>query len=663
MQVEERILTLREILNKLSYEYYVLDQPSLSDQEYDRYLQELIELENDNPQYFDVNSPTQRVGGFVAKGFEKYTHQRMMLSLGNAFNFDDLKAFDERVKEFDADPSYMVELKIDGLAMSILYEDGVFVRAITRGDGVVGEDVTSNVKTIKSIPMNIPLEGEVEFRGEVYMPKKSFHQLNEIRKENGEELFANPRNAAAGSVRQLDSTIAASRKLDAFWYYFVNGDEFEIESQAAAMDKMDELHLRTNHQRHLCENMEEVWQFILKMSEIRHDLPYEIDGIVIKVNNFNHQKLLGTTAKTPKWAIAYKFPAEEVTTRLLDITISVGRTGKITPNAVLEPVRIAGTLVSAAQLHNEDMIKDKDIRINDIVIVRKAGDIIPEVVAPVIERREDTSPYVFPEHCPVCGSNLMRYRDEAAHYCINNDCGARVVESIIHFASRDAMNIDTLGDKKVEIFHNKGLLNTVEDIYELKNKVNEILNLEGFQQKSVQKLLAAIELSKQRPLECLLYGLGIRQIGEKAAKVLVKQFKSMDQLMSASRDALIEVRDIGEISAQSIYDYFREPSNIELIEKLRNHGLSMEHDKVEILESIFSDKTVVLTGTLLQMTRNDAKAILEKLGANIAGSVSKNTDFVIFGENAGSKLDKARSLNVTLMSEEEFSEEVKNYEK
>lgn len=662
-QAEKRILELRAILDRLAYEYYVLDHPTASDQEYDRYMQELMELEKEFPQFFDNNSPSQRVGGVVLEGFSKITHTRMMLSLGNAYNFEDLQAFDQRVRSEVENPEYMVELKIDGLAMSILYRDGRFVQAVTRGDGTVGEDVTNNVKTIQSIPMRIPLQGEAEFRGEVYMPKKSFQDLNEKRTANHEEVFANPRNAAAGSIRQLDSSIAASRKLDAFWYYFVNANEYGIVQHSDAMEKMDELHIRTNQERRLCKSMQEVWEYILEMSEKRTTLPYEIDGIVIKLNNLNDQERMGYTVKTPRWAIAYKFPAEEVETRLLDIVLSVGRTGRITPNAVLEPVRVAGTSVAAAQLHNEDMIKAKDIRIHDVVVVRKAGDIIPEVVRPVIKRRDGhQAPYIFPSECPICGSHLVRFEDEAAHYCINQDCPARVVESMIHFASRDAMDIDTLGDKKIEIFHKEGLLNTIEDIYRLKDHEKEILQMEGFKEKSFQKMVAAIEDSKQRPLEDLIFGLGIRQVGKKAAKILAKKYLIMDVLMQADIEDMQKIKDIGLITAQSVKAFFTEPKNLELIAHLKELGLQMTTTQDHIKESSFTDKTVVLTGTLTTMTRNEAKAILERLGANVSGSVSKKTDLVIYGDSAGSKLDKANALGVAIMDEASFVREVEAYE-
>ncbi len=659
----KRIHELRTILDRLSYEYYVLDQPSVGDREYDRYYQELMALETEFPQFLSSNSPTQRVGGAVLKGFTQVTHKRMMLSLGNAYNREDLDSFDQRVRSEVDHPRYMVELKIDGLAMSILYRDGHFVQAVTRGDGTVGEDVTNNVRTIRSIPMHIDMEGEVELRGEVYMPKKSFEQLNAKREENKEELFANPRNAAAGSIRQLDSAIAAQRKLDAFWYYFVNASEYGIPTHHEAMDRMDALHVKTNAQRRLCDNMDEVWDYIQVMSEQRANLPYEIDGIVIKLDDLAQQERMGYTVKTPRWAIAYKFPAEEVETRLLDIVLSVGRTGRITPNAVLEPVRVAGTSVSAATLHNEDMIAQKDVRIHDMVVIRKAGDIIPEVVRSLPQKRDGhQQPYEFPKLCPICGSHIVRLKDEAAHYCINQDCPARVVESIIHFASRDAMDIDTLGDKKIEFFHHHGLLNTVEDIYHLKDHRDEIIAMEGFQEKSFEKMVAAIETSKAKGLDSLIFGLGIRQVGKKAARILAQEYGTMDALMSAEVDDLVEIRDIGEITAQSLCAFFAEERNQILIAHLREAGVQMSAPKQDIVESQFSGLTIVLTGSLTQLTRNEAKDLLTSLGANVTGSVSKKTDLVIYGDAAGSKLTKAQSLGVNTMDEATFMEEVKRYE-
>ena len=660
MDVQQRILALRKQLDTYAYEYYVLDQPSVPDAEYDQAYQELLKLEDTYPQYRDPNSITQRVGGVVLDAFTKVTHKQQMLSLSNAFNLEDLQAFDERVRSIVPKVSYVVELKMDGLAISLHYHDGRFVQAVTRGDGFVGEDVTNNVRTIASIPMHIERMGDVEVRGEVFMPKKSFAELNAQREKNGEDVFANPRNAAAGSIRQLDSKIAASRKLDAFLYYYEDALGAGIQTHEEALETMEQLHIKVNPLRRVCNSMDEVWSFIQEMSEQRNDLPYEIDGMVIKVNELTAWEQLGTTVKAPRYAIAYKFPAEEVVTKLLDIVLTVGRTGRITPNAVLEPVRVAGTSVSAAQLHNEDMIKEKDIRIQDDVVVRKAGDIIPEVVRPLIERRNGTQArYVFPKECPVCGSALVRLSDEAAHYCINQDCPARVVESIIHFASRDAMDIDTLGDKKVEFFHKEGLLNTIEDIYHLKDHKETILQMEGFKERSYQKLIDAIESSKQNPLEDLVYGLGIRQVGKKAAKVLAKHFLTMEKLMAASEEELVAIKDIGDITAQSIVAFFREPKNVELIDHLRGFGLRMDSEEEIIQESMFTGKTVVLTGSLQQMTRNEAKELLESLGANVSGSVSKKTDLVIYGEAAGSKLTKAQSLGVATMDEATFLQEVK----
>lgn len=661
---QQRILELRKILDRLAYEYYVLDKPSVSDQEYDRYYQELLKLEDEFPQYRDPNSITQRVGGVVLDAFEKVSHKRRMLSLDNAFNLEDLMAFDERVQQSVKNPEYVVELKMDGLAISLHYHNGRFVQAVTRGDGLVGEDVTNNVRTIASIPMHIDMEGDVEVRGEVIMPKKSFEALNEQRRKQGEEEFANPRNAAAGSIRQLDSRIAASRKLDAYLYYFEGAQQHAMHTHEEALEALEAMRIKVNPLRKVCKNMQEVWQFIQEMSERRNDLPYEIDGMVLKVNDLHAWDLLGTTAKAPRYAIAYKFPAEEVVTKLLDIVLSVGRTGRITPNAVLEPVRVAGTTVSAATLHNEDMIKEKDVRINDDVIIRKAGDIIPEVVRSLPERRNGTQGiYKFPQVCPFCGSKLVRFADEAAHYCMNQDCPARIVRGMIHFASRDAMNIDTLGDKKIEFFHKQGFLNTIEDIYELSLHKEEILALEGFQEKSFQKMILAIEASKERPLEDLLFGLGIREVGKKAARVLAKTYGNIDDLMAAEEAELTAIKDIGVVTAQSIRAYFAEPKNKELIAHLKGFGLRMDTDKEVIKESIFTGKTVVLTGTLQYLKRNEAKALLERLGANVSGSVSKKTDLVIYGEASGSKLSKAKELGVATMDEEAFMKEVNANEK
>lgn len=661
MNEENRILFLRKELEKYSIEYYVYDNPSVSDQEYDRLMQELMVLEEKHPEMYDANSPSQRIIGQVLEGFEKVRHDSQMLSLGNVFNYEEIEEFVTRIQGSVKDAEFVVECKYDGLAMSLIYENGSFVRAVTRGDGLVGEDVSANIKTIQSIPMHIPERRHVEVRGEVYMPKKSFEELNERQKKNNQALFANPRNAAAGSIRQLDSSVCASRKLDAYWYYFQNAQDFGILTQQEALDRMRSLNFKVNPLFKVCKNTKEIWEFIQSIQEKRNDLPYEIDGMVIKLNSLSDQRTLGSTAKVPRYATAYKFPAERVQTRLLDIVITVGRTGKITPNAVLEPVRIAGTTVSAAQLHNEDMILSKDLRINDIVVVQKAGEIIPEVVSSVKERRDGSQvPYVYPTHCPVCGSRLVRLEGEAAHYCINQDCPARVVESMIHFASRDAMDIDTLGDKKIEQLHEFGFLNSIEDIYFLHEHREELLEKRGYQKKSVDKMLETIETSKKQPLALLLYGLGIRQVGKKAAAILANYFGSMDALMKADVDTLVSINDIGPITAQSIVEFFKDESNQKLIQTLKEQGLNMIQEKQEIKASRFTNKTVVLTGTLEHYTRNEAKEILENLGANVSGSVSKKTDYVIYGTAAGSKLAKAQNLGVATMSEEEFVEEVEN---
>ena len=661
MNEENRILFLRKELEKYSIEYYVYDNPSLSDQEYDRLMQELMALEEKHPEMYDANSPSQRIIGQVLEGFEKVRHDSQMLSLGNVFNYEEIEEFVTRIQGSVKDAEFVVECKYDGLAMSLIYENGSFVRAVTRGDGLVGEDVSANIKTIQSIPMHIPERRHVEVRGEVYMPKKSFEELNERQKKNNQALFANPRNAAAGSIRQLDSGVCASRKLDAYWYYFQNAQDFGILTQQEALDRMRSLNFKVNPLYKVCKNTKEIWEFIQSIQEKRNDLPYEIDGMVIKLNSLSDQRTLGSTAKVPRYATAYKFPAERVQTRLLDIVITVGRTGKITPNAVLEPVRIAGTTVSAAQLHNEDMILSKDLRINDIVVVQKAGEIIPEVVSSVKERRDGSQvPYVYPTHCPVCGSRLVRLEGEAAHYCINQDCPARVVESMIHFASRDAMDIDTLGDKKIEQLHEFGFLNSIEDIYFLHEHREELLEKRGYQKKSVDKMLETIETSKKQPLALLLYGLGIRQVGKKAAAILANYFGSMDALMKSDVDTLVSINDIGPITAQSIVEFFKDESNQKLIQTLKEQGLNMIQEKQEIKASRFTNKTVVLTGTLEHYTRNEAKEILENLGANVSGSVSKKTDYVIYGTAAGSKLAKAQNLGVATMSEEEFVEEVEN---
>lgn len=655
MDRKERLYELRQLLDRYGYEYYVNDNPTVSDSEYDMLMRELIELEAVFPELYDALSPTQRVGGKVLDGFTKVAHNRPMLSMSDVFSYDELRAWCAGVEKQIGSCEYSVEHKIDGLAMSLLYREGRFFQAVTRGDGEVGEDVTENVKTIRSIPMGIPYQKDLEVRGEVYMPKASFEKLNQKQANEGKALFANPRNAAAGTIRQLDTSVAASRQLDAFWYYLPDAKNYQFEKHLDALQWLKELGFRTNAHNRCFQNVEEIIQYIEEVSLIRESLPYGIDGMVIKVNHLEKEEQLGYTIKTPKWMIAYKFPAEQAMTRLKDIILTVGRTGKITPNAQLESVQLAGTTVSAATLHNEDMIRDKDIRIGDIVVVHKAGDIIPEVLRALPERRDGSQmAYVFPHVCPVCGSPLHRFEDEAAHYCVNADCPARVVTSITHFASRDAMNIEGLGEKRVEQFHRIGWLNTVGDIYHLVEKREEILKLDKFGEKSYENLVQAIEKSKQNSLGQLLFGLGIRQVGKKAANVLAKHFETMDRLMIATVEELLEVPDIGMITADAIVSFFADQKNIDLIHQLQNAGVNMVWVKEVIKESIFSGKTCVLTGMLQKYSRRDAQALLESLGAKVSGSVSAKTDYVIYGTEAGSKLDKAQALGVKTLSESEW---------
>ena len=650
----ERILELRKLLKRYSYEYYTLDRPTVPDSEYDMLFRQLEELEAKHPDAYDPDSPTQRVGGEILSEFRKITHERPMLSLGDVFSYDELRDWAKKITDVYGEVEFCAEYKIDGLAMSLIYEDGLFKQAVTRGDGVTGEDVTSNVRTIQSVPMSIPYRQRYDIRGEVYMPKSSFNRVNRERRANGEEEFANPRNAAAGSIRQLDSRICASRGLDGFWYHVP--EDVNSDTHYGSLEYARKLGFTVNENTRLFGNIEEVIGYIEDTAKIRHDLPYEIDGIVVKVNSYDLQRRLGFTSRIPKWAIAYKFPAEEVKTRVEDIFITVGRTGKCTPNAKLTPVRVAGTTVGFATLHNEDNIRDKDIRINDSVIVRKAGDIIPEVVRSIKEDRNGTQlPFVFPDHCPVCGGKLYRFEDEAAHYCVNTECKARLVFSIAHFTERNAMNIDGLGEKRVEAFLNEGLLNSFEDIYKLHNRREDILQMEKFGAKSYDNLIEAIENSKKNSLERLINGLGIRQVGEKAAKVLAAHFKTMDALVNATQEDLAAIRDIGPVTAEYIREFFDEEANRSMIDQLRILGVNMEYiDNSVAEESVFTGKTVVLTGTLEKYSRNEASALLENLGAHVAGSVSKKTDFVIYGSEAGSKLEKARQLGVTTLDEAEF---------
>ena len=650
----DRILELRKILKEYSYQYYILDRPTVPDSEYDQLFRELEELEKKHPEMDDPDSVTKRVGFGVLDEFKKITHEKPMLSLGDVFSYNELREWSSKITNVYKDVEYCVEYKIDGLAMSLVYEDGLFQQAVTRGDGITGEDVTMNVRTVHSVPMSIPYRQRYEIRGEIYMPKSSFLRVNRERIANGEEEFANPRNAAAGSIRQLDSRICASRGLDGFWYHVP--DDVNSDTHYGSLQYARKLGFRVNDATLLFSNIEDVIEHIDKTEKIRHDLPYEIDGMVIKVNSYAQQRELGFTSRIPKWAIAYKFPAEEVRTVVEDIFITVGRTGKCTPNAKLRPVKVAGTTVGFATLHNEDNIADKDIRINDTVIIRKAGDIIPEVIRSIKENRDGSQVrYIFPDTCPVCGGKLYRFEDEAAHYCVNSECKARLVYSIAHFTERNAMNIDGLGEKRVEAFLNAGLLNSFEDIYKLHNRRDEILQLEKFGEKSFNNLIEAIENSKNNSLERLINGLGIRQVGEKASKVLAAYYGNMDALMHASFEDLSSIRDVGPVTAEYIRDFFNEPDNVEMLEQLKLFGVNMNYiDNTVSNDSVFNGKTVVLTGTLEKYSRNEATELLENLGAHVSGSVSSRTDYVIYGSEAGSKLDKARQMNVTTLSEEEF---------
>lgn len=657
----ERIKLLRDLLNEFSIRYYGQDESDISDFEYDQLLQELNELEAKYPETFDPNSPTQKVGGPVLDKFEKVTHASAMYSLSNAFSYEDLIAFDKRIQTDYGTVDYVVELKIDGIAMSLTYEDGNYELGVTRGDGLVGENVSANVRVIKSVPLKLNEGVDVMVRGEVFMPRSSFKELNAQRESKGESLFANCRNAAAGSMRQLDSKVVAKRKLDAFWYTLDNAQELEIDTHFEAIKKLSELGFKTNPNTRLVHSIEEVWTAILDLESKRDELDYEIDGIVIKVNDFNIQSALGFTEKSPRWAIAYKFKAEEVVSQVEDIFVTVGRTGKLTPNAKLIPVEISGSIVSFATLHNQDFIKLKDIRVHDKVVVRKAGEIIPEIVSVDASARDDQSKaYQFPLECPVCQSQVVRFDGEVDAYCMNSDCSAKVAEGLIHFASREAMNIDTLGEKRVYQLHEAKLLNTIEDIYQLKDKRDDLLKLEKMGDKSITKLIDAIESSKSNPLDKVIFGLGIRHVGAKTSSVLASHFKSIHKIMDADYETLIQVDEIGEVIAKSIQAYFSLKANRNLIEFLIEQGLASEFED-DILSNKFEGLRFVLTGTLTQLKRNEAKKILESMGASVSGSVSKNTDVLVYGANAGSKYDKAVELGIKLWTEEDLLVEVKDY--
>ncbi|MGN8844944.1 NAD-dependent DNA ligase LigA [Niallia sp. HCP3S3_B10] len=662
---EKRVKELHNLLNQYGYEYYVLDNPSVPDAEYDALLNELIRLEEQFPSLRTNDSPSQRIGGEILDMFSKVQHQKPMLSLGNAFNEADLRDFDRKVRAaIGEDFSYVCELKIDGLAVSLRYENGLFEQGATRGDGTTGEDITANLKTIRSIPLRLNQPVSLEVRGEAFMPKKSFEALNKIKDENGEDPFANPRNAAAGSLRQLDPRIAASRNLDIFLYAIGDVGQTGVQSHSEGLDLLDTLGFKTNKERKKCQTIEDVLQYIEGWQEKRPHLPYEIDGIVIKVDGLAQQEQLGTTAKSPRWAIAYKFPAEEVMTKLLAIELNVGRTGVVTPTAVLEPVKVAGTTVKRASLHNEDLIREKDIRLGDMVVVKKAGDIIPEVVNVLVEKRTgEEEEFLMPTHCPECNSELVRLEEEVALRCINPKCPAQIREGLIHFVSRNAMNIDGLGERVVSQLFSEKLIEDVADLYTL--DYEQLIQLERMGEKSVNNLLQAIEASKQNSLERLLFGLGIRHVGAKAAKTIAMEFKHMDQLVKASKEELTAINEIGEKMADSIVTFFEQEEVLELINELKTYGVNMEYTgplpvTTEDADSVFAGKTIVLTGKLEQLSRNEAKEQIELLGGKITGSVSKKTDLVIAGNDAGSKLTKAEQLGLEVWDEEKLMEELKN---
>ncbi|MDZ5440083.1 NAD-dependent DNA ligase LigA [Enterococcus cecorum] len=661
-QALAKIKNLQKKLNEYAYFYYVKDQPKVLDSEYDKLYQELVQLETQYPESITPDSPTQRVGGVILDGFEKAVHEVPLYSLNDAFSKEELEAFDARVAKAlgHHNYSYECELKIDGLSISLRYENGRFVRGATRGDGSVGENITENLKTVRSIPMTLPEPISIEVRGECYMPKESFMKLNEAREQEGLETFANPRNAAAGSLRQLDTKVTAQRNLSTFLYTVAEFGPLEVATQEEALQALDHLGFKINPNRRICQTVDEIWEYITEYHEKRADLPYEIDGIVIKVNDLNLQDELGFTVKAPRWAIAYKFPPEEAETVIRDIEWTVGRTGVVTPTAVMDPVVVAGTTVSRASLHNMDYIEAKDLRLNDHVLIYKAGDIIPEVDHAIVEKREAaSSPYPKPTHCPVCGSELVHLEEEVALRCINPKCSAQMKEGLSHFVSRQAMNIDGLGPKVIEQMYEKELVKDVADLYYLTQE--QLLTLDKVKEKSANNLLNAIEASKANSAERLLFGLGIRHVGAKAAKILLEHYETIENLSQAKAEDILNLHTMGETIANSLTTYFANDEVHELLAELKAAGVNLRYlgvtqAQLASVESPFKDKTIVLTGKLTTYTRDEAKAKIESLGGKVTGSVSKKTDLVIAGADAGSKLTKAQSLGIEVWSEEQMVE-------
>ena len=663
-KVAEQINQLKKLLHQYNHQYYVLDNPIVPDSEYDRLMQELIGLETEHPELITSDSPSQRVGGTPLSGFTKIEHTSPMLSLANAFNDQDLRDFDRRIREGLGIETidYVAELKIDGLAVSLRYQDGKFYQGATRGDGTIGEEITHNLKTIRSIPLTIDEPNTIEVRGEVFMPKKSFLKLNETREKQELDLFANPRNAAAGSIRQLDPKIAADRNLDVFLFAVGEWQAKPIATHSERLAYLSELGFKTNPEWKKCEGIDQVIDYVGSWIDRRNDLDYDIDGIVIKVDKLEFYDILKSTSKSPRWAIAYKFPAEEVMTKLIDIVFSVGRTGVVTPTAVLEPVQVAGTTVQRATLHNQDYIEEKDIRLNDPVVIKKAGDIIPEIVRVIPEQRnQDSVPFSMPTHCPSCDTELERLEDEVALRCMNPNCPAQLKEGLIHFVSRNAMNIDGLGEKIIEQLYTQGLVHKITDLYRLER--DQLLELDRMGEKSVDNLLTAIEASKANSLERLLFGFGIRFVGVTAAKTLAIAFDNIDQLKVATYDELIEVDEIGDKMADSIVRYFSTDEVLTMIDQLKELAVNTSYlgvkPQTEAIDTFFNGKTVVLTGKLEQLTRTEAKEKIEALGGKVTGSVSKNTDLLVAGEAAGSKLTKAEQLEIEIWDEARFIEETK----
>lgn len=651
--MKERYDELIKLIEQANYEYYTLDNPTLTDREYDNLMSELLDIENKYPEIKRADSPSEKIGGEVISEFQKVTHKVPMFSIADVFNESEIVAFDERIRKEFPNPNYVCELKIDGLAVSIQYEDGIFKSAATRGNGTVGEDITHNVKTIKSIPMRLKNSETIEVRGEIYMPLSSFNKLNEEREKNGEPLFQNPRNAAAGSIRQLDSNIAKRRGLDAFFYHVPATDKL---THYETLSHMKELGLTVNPNIKLVHNISEILDYINYWTEHRFELPYDIDGIVIKVNDIHMQRELGATAKYPRWVIAYKFPAEEVKSKLTNIICTVGRTGQITPNAVFDPVKIMGSTVRRATLHNEQYIKDKNLLIGDTILVRKAGDVIPEVVGPVVNDRKGTEvEFIMPKNCPICNTPLIRTESGIDLKCPNDNCPARSIESLIHYSDRKAMNIEGLGERIVEDFYNMDIIKSIPDIYNLKNKKEELIELEGFGNKSVNNLLNTIEESKNNSLEKLLFAIGIAGIGEKNAKVLAKKYNNLDNLMNASIEELTNIPDIGPILAKNIRSFFTDEDNIKLINDLKTIGVNMNYLGAKTVENPeLMNKKIVVTGTLNKYTREEIQALIEQNGGKWSTTVSKNTDAVIVGDNPGSKYDKALELKIPIWTEEDF---------